>query len=108
MKALPGRIGEVVDPDYQNHYCGSFYWINSKKFREFCESKQIKYEDFLRLNEDDVQGKPWLCEVLITSLTKEINAKYQIDFSPYYMYDWWILNGRPMRDGYPVIGKLKE
>jgi len=108
IKALPGRIGEVVDPDYQNHYCGSFYWINSKKFREFCEKNKITFEDFLRLNEDDVQGKPWLCEVLLNALTKEINAKYQIDFSPYYMYDWWILNGRPMRDGYPVIGKLKE
>ena len=107
MAKLPGRIGEVVDPTYQQHYAGSFYWINCSKFREFCEKNQITFDDFKRLNADDVQGKPWLCEVLITALTKEIHAKYKIDFSPYYQYDWWILNGRPMRDGYPVIGTLE-
>ena len=108
MTALPGRIGDVVDPNYQEHYAGSFYWINSQKFREFCESNQIKFEDFLRLNADDVQGKPWLCEVLLTALTKETNAPMKIDFSPYYQYDWWILNGRPTIGGYPIVGKLTE
>ena len=108
MAKLPGRIGEVVDPTYQQHYCGSFYFINCKKFREFCADNKITFDDFKRLNADDVQGKPWLCEVLITALTKEIHAKYKIDFSPYYQYDWWILNVLPMRDGYPVIGTLEE
>ena len=56
----------------------------------------------------DVQAKPWLCEVLITALTKEIHAKYKIDFSPYYMYDWWILNNRPTINGSPVIGVVEE
>lgn len=108
LAALPGKVGEVVDSTYQNHYCGSFYWINAKKFREFCEKNSITFDDFLRLNGDDVQGKPWLCEVLLTALTKETNAKYQIDFSPYYMYDWWIINGRPTLGGYTVVGKIKE
>ena len=108
MAKLPGRIGEVVDPSYQQHYAGSFYWINCKKFREFCEKNQITFDDFKRLNADDVQGKPWLCEVLITALTKEIHAKYRIDFSPYYQYDWWILNNRPTLNGFPVIGTLEE
>lgn len=108
MAKLPGRIGEVVDPTYQQHYAGSFYWIRCSKLRKFCEENKITLEDFIRLNADDVQAKPWLCEVLITAITKEIHAKYKIDFSPYYMYDWWILNGRPMRDGYPVIGQVEE
>lgn len=108
MKRLPGRIGEVVDPCYQPHYCGSFYWINCSKFREFCTDRQIAFDDFVRLNADDVQAKPWLCEVLITALTREVNAKYEIDFSPYYQYDWWILHGRPTLGGFPVVGKATK
>ena len=108
LASIPGRVGEVVDPTYQNHYAGSFYWINSKRFREFCEKNNITFEDFLKINGDEVPGKPWHCEVLLTALTKEINAPMQIDFSPYYQYDWWILNGRPTIDGKIVVGKLKE
>jgi hypothetical protein len=108
LASLPGKVGKVVDSTYQNHYAGSFYWINCAKFKEFCKEKGLTFEDFMELNGDEVQGKPWLCEVLLTALTKEINAKYQIDFSPYYQYDWWVLNGRPTRDGFPVVGKIKE
>lgn len=108
MQKLPGRIGEAVDPTYQQHYCGSFYWINCRKFREFCSANKITFDDFKLLNADEVQGKPWLCEVLITALSKEIHAKYRIDFSPYYMYDRWILKGRPTLNGFPVIGELED
>ena len=108
MACLPGRIGEVVNQTYQNHYAGSFYWINSKKFREFCAKENITWQDWCLINGDGVPGKPWHCEVLLTAITEEINAPMQIDFSPYYMFDWWILNGRPMKDGKPYVGKLKE
>lgn len=108
LAAIPGRVGDLVSTAYQNHYCGSFYWINCKRFREWCAENQVTWEDFIKINGNDVPGKPWHCEVLLTAMTEQINAPMSIDFSPYYMYDWWILNGRPMKDGKPYVGKLKE
>ena len=70
--------------------------------------ENITWDDWKLINGDGVPGKPWHCEVLLTALTEEINAPMQIDFSPYYMFDWWILNGRPMNEGKPYVGKLKE
>ena len=108
LAAIPGRVGDLVSTAYQNHYCGSFYWINCKHFREWCAENQVTWEDFIKINGNDVPGKPWHCEVLLTSMIEQINAPMQIDFSPYYMYDWWILNDRPMKDGKPYVGKLQE
>lgn len=108
LAAIPGRVGDLVSTDYQNHYCGSFYWINCKRFRKWCEDNQVTWEDFIKINGNEVPGKPWHCEVLLTAMIEQINAPMSIDFSPYYMYDWWILNGRPMKDGKPYVGKLKE
>lgn len=96
LAALPGKWHDLVDPTYQNHYAGSFIWFNCKKFREWASKNDIKLYDILQLDSDEVQGKPWFCEVLITALFKEINAKYHIDFSPYYIFDYFILEGRDL------------
>lgn len=94
LAALPGKWHGLVDSTYQNHYAGSFIWYNAKRFREWASVNKVTLDDIKQLNGDEVQGKPWLCEVLITAIFKEINAKYHIDFSPYVIFDYFILNGR--------------
>ena len=94
LAALPGKWHDLVDSNYQNHYAGSFIWYNCKRFREWASANNVTLDDIKQLNGDEVQGKPWLCEVLITAIFKEINAKYHIDFSPYVIFDYFILNGR--------------
>lgn len=94
LAALPGKWHGLVDSTYQNHYAGSFIWYNCKRFREWSAENNITLDDIMQLNGDEVHGKPWLCEVLITAIFKEINAKYHIDFSPYIIFDYFILEGR--------------
>ena len=94
LAALPGKWHDLVDSTYQNHYAGSFIWYNCKRFREWASANNVTLDDIKQLNGDEVQGKPWLCEVLITAIFKEINAKYHIDFSPYVIFDYFILHGR--------------
>lgn len=94
LAALPGKWRELVDSTYQNHYAGSFIWFSAKRFREWASANSVTLDDIKQLNGDDVKCKPWLCEVLITAIFKEINAKYHIDFSPYNIFDYFILEGR--------------
>lgn len=96
ISALPGRLGELADVNYQDHPCGSFYWLNANKFKEWAKDNNVTLEDIKRINEDDVQAKPWLVEVLPTALFKECPSPYYIRQSPYHIYDRFILEGRKM------------
>lgn len=96
IAALPGHLGELADVGYQDHPAGSFYWLNCKKFKEWAKANNVTLDDLKRINEDDVQAKPWLVEVLPTALFRECPSKYYITQSPYHIYDRFILEGRSM------------
>lgn len=96
IAALPGHLGELADVNYEDHPCGSFYWLNCKKFREWAAKNNVTLDDIKRINADDVPAKPWLVEVLPTALFRESPSKYYIKQSPYHIYDRFILEGRKM------------
>lgn len=96
IAALPGHLGELADVSYQDHPCGSFYWLRCDKFREWAKANNVTLDDLKRINADDVQAKPWLVEVLPTALFRECPSKYYITQSPYHIYDRFILEGRSM------------
>lgn len=96
IAALPGHLGELADVNYQDHPCGSFYWLNAKKFKEWATKNNVTLDDIKRINADDVQAKPWLVEVLPTALFRECPSPYYVRQSPYHIYDRFILEGRKM------------
>ena len=96
IAALPGHLGELADVHYEDHPCGSFWVLNTKKFKEWAAKNNVTLDDIKRINEDDVQAKPWLVEVLPTALFRECPSPYYIRQSPYHIYDRFILEGRKM------------
>lgn len=96
IAALPGKLGELADVHYEDHPCGSFWFLNCKKFKEWAAANNVTLDDLKRINEDDVQAKPWLVEMLPTALFRECPSKYYVRQSPYHIYDRFILEGRSM------------